>query len=386
MKGLAILGSTGSIGTQTLDVVRAFPGDLRVVGLAAKRSVRLLEAQVREFRPRLVYCEGNPRDVAAALDGGAIQAGMIEMALDPEVDTVVTATVGDVALLPTIEALRAGKRVALANKESVIMAGPMLTRIAEEHGGEILPVDSEPSAIWQCIQGDERGISGLVITASGGAFRGWARSDLADVTPEQAVNHPTWSMGPKITVDSATLMNKAFEVIEAHYLFGIPWKDIKVVIHPQSIIHSMVEFVDGTTKAHLGQPDMRLPIQYALFHPDRVRNDAIERFDPVKTGSLTFEAMDPERYPCFELALDYARRGGTWPAALCGADEAAVDLFLSREIGFLDIPVVIRETLDGHRPVPHPTAEQVLEAARWADRAVRDLASARHTMNHSSHA
>ena len=377
MKGLAILGSTGSIGTQTLDVARAFPGDLRVVALAARRSAQLLEEQVREFRPKLVYCEGTSRDMAAMLDGGAAQANMVEMALDPEVDTVVTATVGDVALLPTIEALKVGKRVALANKESVIMAGPLLTSLAEEHGGEILPVDSEPSAIWQCIQGDDRGISGLVITASGGAFRGWAKSDLADVTPEQAVNHPTWSMGPKITVDSATLMNKAFEVIEAHYLFGIPWENIDVVIHHQSIIHSMVEFIDGTTKAHLGQPDMRLPIQYALFHPERARNDSIERFDPVKTGSLTFEELDPDRYPCFELALDYARRGGTWPAALCGADEAAVDLFLSRKIGFLDIPVVIREVLDGHRPETDPTAEQALEAAGWAERAVRELASSR---------
>ena len=377
MKGLAVLGSTGSIGTQTLDVARAFPRDLRVVGLAARSSVQLLEEQAREFRPRLVYSEAALRDMAAILDGGASEASMVEMALDPDVDTVVTATVGDVALMPTIEALRAGKRVALANKESVIMAGPLLTRLAEEHGGEILPVDSEPSAIWQCIQGDDRGISGLVITASGGAFRGWARSDLADVTPEQAVNHPTWSMGPKITVDSATLMNKAFEVIEAHYLFGIPWENINVVIHHQSIIHSMVEFVDGTTKAHLGQPDMRLPIQYALFHPERVRNDSIERFDPVKTGSLTFEELDPDRYPCFDLALSYGRRGGTWPAALCGADEAAVDLFLSRKIGFLDIPVVIREAMDGHSPDADPTPEQALEAARWADRAVRELASSR---------
>ena len=377
MKGLAVLGSTGSIGTQTLDVARAFPGELRVVGLAARSSVRLLEAQVREFQPRLVYCEGRPRGMEAILDGGAAEASLAEMALDPEVDTIVTATVGDVALVPTIEALKAGKRVALANKESVIMAGPLLTRLAEEHGGEILPVDSEPSAIWQCIQGDDRGISSLVITASGGAFRGWAKSDLADVTPEQAINHPTWNMGPKITVDSATLMNKAFEVIEAHYLFGIAWENIDVVIHHQSIIHSMVEFIDGTTKAHLGQPDMRLPIQYALFHPERMRNDSIERFDPVKTGSLTFEELDPDRYPCFGLALDYARRGGTWPAALCGADEAAVDLFLSRKIGFLDIPVVIGDALDRHLPVADPTAEQALEAAGWAERAVRELAASR---------
>ena len=304
---------------------------------------------------------------------GSIEASMIDMVLDSEVEMVVTATVGDVALRPTIEAIRAGKNVALANKESIVMAGPVLTRLARENSAEILPVDSEPSAIWQCLRGDERGISRLVITASGGAFRGWTPSELADATPEQAVKHPTWKMGPKITVDSATLMNKAFEVIEAHYLFGVPWENIHVVIHPQSIIHSMVEFVDGTMKAHLGLPDMRIPIQYALFHPNRVRNDAIGRFDPVAAGQLTFEEMDPERYPCFELALEFAERGGTWPAALCGADEAAVELFLSRSIGFLDIPVVIREALDEHHTVDDPTPEQALAAARWAAQGVREL-------------
>ncbi len=373
MKGLAVLGSTGSVGTQTLDVVRAFPDDLRVVGLAARRSIDLLEAQVKEFYPKLVYYEGASQERARLVSNGSFEASMIDIVLDSDVETVVTATVGDVALKPTIEAIRAGKNIALANKESIVMAGPMLTRLAEERGAEILPVDSEPSAIWQCLRGDERDVSRLIITASGGAFRGWSPSELADATPEQAVKHPTWKMGPKITVDSATLMNKAFEVIEAHYLFGVPWEDIHVVIHPQSIIHSMVEFVDGTMKAHLGLPDMRLPIQYALFHPDRVRNDGVGRFDPVAAGSLTFEEMEPERYPCFELALEFAKLGGTWPAALCGADEAAVDLFLSRAIGFLDIPVVIREALDGHLPVDDPTPEQALAAARWAAQAVHGL-------------
>ena len=373
MNGLAILGSTGSIGTQTLDVVRAFPENLRVVGLAAKRSINLLEKQAREFHPKFVYCEGSFREKARLTSTGSLEATMVDMVLDPDVDTVVTATVGDVALIPTVEAIKAGKNVALANKESIVMAGPILTRLATENGATILPVDSEPSAIWQCIRGDTDGISRLVITASGGAFRDWTLDQLANATPEQAIKHPTWHMGPKITVDSATLMNKAFEVIEAHYLFGIPWKEIDVVIHPQSIIHSMVEFVDGTFKAHLGLPDMRIPIQYALLYPERANNNHIGRFDPVATGQLTFEEMDTDRYPCFNLALRFAKRGGTWPAALCGADEAAVELFLSGRIGFMEIPVVIQEILDSHSPIENPTPEQALEAAAWARQSLKDL-------------
>ena len=373
MKGLAILGSTGSIGTQTLDVVRAFPEDLRVVGLAAKRSINLLENQAREFHPKFVYCEASSREKARLTSTGSVEATMVDMVLDPDVDTVVTATVGDVALIPTVEAIKAGKNVALANKESIVMAGPILTRLATENGVDILPVDSEPSAIWQCIRGDNDGIARLVITASGGAFRNWTLAQLANATPEQAINHPTWNMGAKITVDSATLMNKAFEVIEAHYLFGIPWKEIDVVIHPQSIIHSMVEFVDGTFKAHLGLPDMRIPIQYALLYPERISNNSIGRFDPVSTGQLTFEEMDTDRYPCFNIALRFAKQGGTWPAALCGADEAAVELFLSGRIGFMEIPVVIQETLDSHSPIANPAPGQVLEAAEWARQRLNDL-------------
>ena len=373
IKGLAVLGSTGSIGTQTLNVVRSFPGDFRVVALAARRNLDLLETQVREFHPKLVSCEGTAEEKAALLSNGCVDCGMEEMVLDDDVDLVVTATVGDVALTPTISAIEAGKKVALANKESVVMAGELLTRLADEHDASLLPIDSEPNAIWQCLSGEQRAISRLIITASGGAFRDKDPEQLKDVTLEQALNHPTWTMGPKITVDSATLMNKAFEVIEAHWLFGVPWEDIEVVVHPESIIHSMVEFVDGSVKAHMSPPDMRLPIHYALFYPDRVRNESVARFDPVATGALTFEALNPERYPCFQLGLDVAMRGGTWPAALCGADEMAVELFLSRRIGFAEIPSVIGEALEGHQPVMDPAPDNILAAAAWARSRVSEL-------------
>ena len=373
VKGLAILGSTGSIGTQTLDVVRAFPGRFRVVGLAAGTSIDLLEDQAREFHPKLVSCEATDRQKAKLLSNGCSDSSMDDMVGDDDVDLVVTATVGDVAIEPTLAALRAGKDVAVANKESVVMCGALLTRLARQHDAELLPLDSEPNAIWQCLRGENEGVSRLIITASGGAFRNTEPALMADVTPEEALDHPTWKMGPKVTVDSATLMNKAFEVMEAHWLFGVPWDDIEVVVHPQSIIHSMVEFVDGSVKAQLSPPDMRLPIQYALFFPERVRNETIRRFDALETGALTFEPLDPARYPCFELGLDIARRGGTWPAALCGADEMAVEFFLSRRIGFLEIPEVIREALGDHEPVMDPNPQQVVSAARWARERVLSL-------------
>ena len=360
------MGSTGSIGTQTLDVVRSFPRDFRVVALAARRSLDLLETQIREFHPKLVSCEGNDEEKAALFSNGCLDCGMEDMVRDRDVDLVVTATVGDVALVPTVSAIKAGKKVALANKESVVMAGDLLTRLAGEHDTSLLPVDSEPNAIWQCLRGEQRTISRLIITASGGSVRDRGPEQLKDVTPEQVLNHPTWSMGPKITVDSATLMNKAFEVIEAHWLFGVPWENIEVVIHPESIIHSMVEFIDGSVKAQMSPPDMRLPIHYALFHPDRTQNDDVARFDPIATGALTFQALSLERYPCFQLGLDVAMRGGTWPAALCGADEMAVEMFLSRLIGFEEIPLVIGEALEGHQSIMDPAPEDILSAAKWA--------------------
>ncbi|MBM3932861.1 MAG: 1-deoxy-D-xylulose-5-phosphate reductoisomerase [SAR202 cluster bacterium] len=372
-KGLAVLGSTGSIGTQTLDIVRTFPDRFRVVGLAARRSLNTLESQVREFRPRLVSCEGSRDEKAPLFLNGSRESTLDEMVRDPEVDTVVTATVGDVSLAPTIAAINAGKHIALANKESIILAGGMLTELARRRNVQILPLDSEPNAIWQCLRGEDMSISRLIITASGGAFRNLDPAQLAAVTPEQALKHPTWTMGKKITIDSATLMNKAFEVIEAHYLFGVPWEQIEVVIHPQSLIHSMVEFVDGSVKAQISPPDMRLPIQYALLYPDRVYNKNITRFNPVVSAALTFQEMRPKRYPCFELAIEVAKRGGTWPAALCGADDAAVDMFLARKIGFLDIHSVIREALWDFESCDDPSIEDVLLAASIGRERVRKV-------------
>ena len=367
-RGLAVLGSTGSIGTQTLDIARAFPHDFNVAALAAGRRHRLLERQIREFRPAMVYCEGSAAEKAFIAECGSEECSMERMVAADAVDIVVAATTGDVAIPATFAAIDAGKRIALANKETVVIAGELLTRAARQKGASLLPLDSEPNAIWQCLRGEDKPVSRLIITASGGAFRSAPLDRLPDVTPEQALKHPTWKMGAKITIDSATMMNKAFEVIEAHWLFGVPWDDIEVVIHPQSLIHSMVEFVDGSVKAQISPPDMRLPIQYALFYPRRVCNGSISRFDPVAAGALTFQPWERERYPCFDLALDAARRGGAWPAALCGANDAAVERFLAREIGFMDIPVVIAEALRGHTDTPQPTLQDAIDAAAAAKR------------------
>ena len=325
-----------------------------------------MEEQVREFSPDLVACEGTSLEKASILSHGCRECGLDEMASHPDVDMLVTATTGDVALGPTCAAIEAGKDIALANKETVVMAGEIVTGLAALHGTAILPLDSEPNAIWQCMRGEAPDVKRLIITGSGGALRDTPIERLADVTPADALKHPTWSMGAKITVDSATLMNKAFEVIEARWLFGVPWDDIEVVIHPQSVVHSLVEFLDGSVKAQMGLPDMRLPIQCALFYPRRVRNDKLPSLDLPEAGALTFAEWDPERYPCFSMAIDVARRGGTWPAALCGADEAAVEMFLAGRIGFTEIPILIEEALSGHRDVPDPEVSDTIAAARSA--------------------
>lgn len=365
VKGLVVLGSTGSTGIQALDIVRAFPDKFRVVGLAARRSYDLLSAQIAEFSPEYIYFEGADDGRASLASNGCTSCSMEEMVALPQVDLVVCATVGDVALRPTIAGIEAGKQIVMVNKESIVMAGPTLMDLARTHGVELMPADSEPNAIWQCIRGEDKTVSKLIITASGGAFRDFDPDSLPHVTPAQALNHPTWDMGPKITVDSATLMNKAFEVIESRWLFDMDWDDIEVVIHPQSLIHSMVEFVDGSVKAQISQPDMRLPIQYSMFYPQRMSNGSIRRFDPVGVGELTFERLDSRRYPCFELALEVAKRGGTWPACLSGADEAAVAAFLGGRIRFTDIPVVIERALDDFTPVLDPTVEEIVDASRW---------------------
>ncbi len=358
---LVILGSTGSVGRQTLDVVRAFPDALEVVGLCAGNNIELLKQQIDEFKPGYISSASETID-----HNGARQMPAEEIVSLPEVDIVMAATVGCAGMSPVMAAIDAGKTIALANKEVIVMAGEVLMRRAAETGAKILPVDSEPSALWQCIEGEKSPPERFIITASGGAFRGRKWESLHDVSPAEALKHPTWTMGAKITIDSATLMNKAFEVIETRWMFDIPYERIDVVIHRQSIIHSMAEFADGSVKAQLGPPDMRHPIQLALFYPDRRHNDELPRFDPVKTGSLTFEEMDSSLYPCFDLALDHAKLGGTWPAALAGADEAAVYLFLDGRIRFTDIPDVVASTLASHQPVMNHSIEDAVQAAAWA--------------------
>ena len=375
-KALAILGSTGSIGTQTLDVVRTFPDRFGVVGLSCNRNLELLSTQIREFSPLLVCSNATESEKSDLPQTGWRDGSLSDLAVHPDVDTVVTATVGDIAIGPTLEAIYAGKQIALANKETLVMAGELITRSASESGVDILPLDSEPNAIWQCIRGEDSQPSKLIITASGGAFRDTPLSELGSVTPEQALQHPTWRMGQKITVDSATLMNKALEVIEAHWLFGVPWEDIEIVIHPQSIIHSMVEFADGSVKAQLSPPDMRLPIQYALLYPDRLPNPNVARFHPAKTRELTFFEYDPDRYPCFNMAIDFAKRGGTAPAFLSGANDAAVQSFLDGRIGFLEIESAIRSALSSHQPLLDPDLDDILNAGRQGYKAVRSMTGA----------
>ena len=370
MKSIAILGSTGSIGRQTLEVVRAFPERLCVVGLAGWRNVELLQMQLAEFNPKLVWSHNGSLPSARRI---TIAESMEEVACHPDVDLVVMATSGLSGLTPTLAALKAGKAVALASKEAIVMAGAI---IAEEmrSGARLLPVDSEPSAIWQCLQGEEQDVARLIITASGGAFRDRPLEELANVTPQEALMHPTWQMGKKITIDSATLMNKAFEVIEAHWLFDVAWERIQAVLHPQSIIHSFVEFHDGSIKAQMAPPDMRLPLQYAIFYPKRLSNNWNNSFDITSIGSLDFSPLDESRYPCYRTGLDAGMAGGTYPAALCAADDVAVELFLEGRIGFLDIPRLVDGVLGEHRPGNETSLDDVLGAADWAGQRVRELA------------
>ena len=374
MKRLAILGSTGSIGRQTLDIVRAFPEEFSVVGLSAGSNLDLLAEQAAEFRPQVVSSELPSETLASRLPAQCEVATHVDVAARSDADMVMAASVGKAGLAPLMAAIHAQKTVALANKEPVVMAGHIVMGEAGRLGVDILPVDSEPSAIWQCLRGEQKDLSRVVITASGGAFRNRPREELAGVTPEEALKHPTWSMGRKITIDSASLMNKGFEVIEARWLFDLPWEQIDVVVHHQSVIHAMVEFADGSVKAQLSPPDMRLPIQCALFHPQRVENGALPRFNPVETGALTFEALDTDRYPCFRLALEAGRKGATYPAVISAADEVAVELFLDRRIGFTSIPNLVEDVLSSHVPVSEPGLEEILNADEWAREAARDWA------------
>ena len=370
MRRIVVLGSTGSIGRQTLDIVRAFPDEFDVVALAAGNNTELLLEQIAEFQPRYIWCNTPP----TPLPDGVAMMTMEDMAVLPEVDQVMVALMGAVGLSPTLGALKSGKQVALSNKEPIVMAGEALKAAEAAYGGVILPVDSEPSAIWQCLQGEDNHIRRLMITASGGPFRRTPLADLESVTPEQALQHPTWRMGDKITIDSATLMNKAFEVIESHWLFSVPWEDIEVVVHPQSTIHSMVEFDDGSVKAQMGPPSMRLPIQYALFYPRRFANADIPRLDIGVPWSLDFEPLEPDRFPCFDLAVAAGKTGGTAPTVLSAADEVAVAAFLQGKISFTGIHKLVEQVLGEHDNQPDPDVDAIVAADHWASARASEIA------------
>lgn len=366
---IIILGSTGSIGRQALEVVSAHPDRFRVIGLAAQRNLDLLAEQCQAFRPLLVTV--GDAELAPALRRQlppetsllAGEQGLCELAAQPQADLVLGAIAGLAGLLPVLAAIRAGKRVAIANKEPLVTAGELLTREAARCGATLLPVDSEHSALFQLLAGWPRAtVQRLLLTGSGGPFR-TAPADLSSVTPAQALAHPTWKMGPKVTIDSATLMNKGLEIIEAHWLFNLPIARIEVVIHPQSIIHSMVEFIDGALLAHLAYPDMRIPIQYALGYPERL-GPAWSRIDLLKVGELTFLPPDLARFPCLRLAREAGLAGGTAPAVMNAANEVAVARFLAGELKFDRIPHLVEQALGEHTIVRQPELSDILEADR----------------------
>lgn len=364
MTRVALLGSTGSVGTQALQVARHLHTRVEIVALAGGSNTRLLSQQLAEFRPHLFYAL-RPEDVT---HGDAVSATLEEIATDEGVDVVVIATTGRTGLKPTLAALAGGKRVALANKEVLVMAGDMVKAAAHRPGAELVPVDSEHSAIWQCLLG-EPPPQRLLLTASGGPFYDYSEQQLQVVTPPMALAHPVWSMGSKITIDSATLMNKGLEVIEAHWLFDMSYDSIQVLIHRQCLVHSMVQFADGSVKAHISPPDMALSIQYALTHPERVEG-LTQPLSWALPHTFTFHAVDTARFPCLAIACKAGAAGRTYPSALCGADEAAVNLFLAGAIGFTDIPRLVDSALSAHEPCDADSIQAVLAADDWAQQHV----------------
>lgn len=372
MKKIAILGSTGSIGTQTLDVIRAHSDELEVVALAAGSNKERLKEQIREFHPELVSLsdEKKAQELKEELAGEAVEVvcgmdGLIEVAGLDSADVVVTAVVGMMGILPTMEAIRKGKDIALANKETLVTAGHLIIPMAREYGVSILPVDSEHSAIFQCLQGEpKKALDKILLTASGGPFRGKSAEFLETVTLEDALNHPNWSMGPKITIDSSTMVNKGLEVMEAKWLFGVDYSQIEVVIQPQSIIHSMVQYIDGAVIAQLGTPDMRVPIEYALFYPER-RSLPGDRLDFSKLSQITFEKPDYKVFRGLSLAIEAGKTGGTMPTVFNAANERAVAKFLKGEIKYTDIVRSIEKCMDAHKVSAHPDLEEILATEQW---------------------
>lgn len=372
MKKIAILGSTGSIGTQTVDVVREHSDELQVVALAAGSNKERLKEQIKEFHPKLVSLsdEKKAQELKEELAGEQVEVvcgmeGLIEVAGADSADVVVTAVVGMMGILPTMEAIKKGKDIALANKETLVTAGHLIIPMAKEYGVSILPVDSEHSAIFQSLQGEPKAaLDKILLTASGGPFRGKSAEFLETVTLEDALNHPNWSMGPKITIDSSTMVNKGLEVMEAKWLFGVDYSQIEVVIQPQSIIHSMVQYVDGAIIAQLGTPDMRVPIEYALFYPER-RSLSGDRLDFSKLSQITFEKPDYKVFRGLSLAIEAGKTGGTMPTVFNAANERAVAKFLKGEIKYTDIVRSIEKCMDAHKVSAHPDLEEILATEQW---------------------
>ncbi|HEY0459973.1 MAG TPA: 1-deoxy-D-xylulose-5-phosphate reductoisomerase [Pyrinomonadaceae bacterium] len=395
MKSISILGSTGSIGCNTLKTVEHLKDDFRVVALAAGRNVEKLAEQIIRFEPELVACESEEcaeelrrritnhelgiRNLPEILTG---EEGLVAVATHAKAETVVSATVGAVGFVPTLRALESGKRVALANKETLVMAGELMTKAARESGAEILPVDSEHNALHQCLRGESpKEVKRLILTASGGPFRTKSKEEIENATRAEALNHPNWKMGDKITIDSATLMNKGLEVIEAHWLFGFPADMISVIVHPQSVIHSMVEMVDGSVIAQLGVTDMKHAIQYALTYPTR-KTGCLEPLDFSRASQLTFEEPDFERFPCLRLAYEALQAGGTMPAVLNASNEIAVQAFLDNKIRLSDIPRIIEAVMTEHVSKSASNLEAILESDVWARRRTNEFLH----VNASSHA
>lgn len=400
MKNVVVLGSTGSVGRTTLEVIDAHRDKFRAIGLAARSGLPLIKEQIESFLPEVVAVyeetyahqlrqwlssiEGGPRGSSNEFPGAVVKElkdirvlsgieGLIEAATIDKADIVLSAIVGAAGLLPTVSALKKGKTIGLANKETLVIAGKIVTELAKRHSAKIIPVDSEHSALFQCLENRKPSeIRRLILTASGGPFRGKSREELLKVKVEDALKHPNWKMGAKITIDSATLMNKGFEVIEAHWLFGVPPERIEVVIHPESIIHSMVELTDGTIIAQLSRPDMKAPVAYALSYPERLF-EVVEPLDFSTLRTLTFEAPDRVVFPCLGLAYSVLKAEGTCPAVLNAANEVAVEAFLKERIGFNDIPFLIEKVLERHHKMPGDTIEEVLEADRWARQETEEL-------------
>ncbi|ADU93628.1 1-deoxy-D-xylulose-5-phosphate reductoisomerase [Geobacillus sp. Y412MC52] len=382
MKYISILGASGSIGTQTLDVIRAHPDEFRLAAASVGKNIEAARRLIAEFSPSLVaVADRDAYEVLYREYRGRTtivygEEGLIEAAVCPQADVVVTAVVGSVGLVPTLKAIEAGKAIALANKETLVVAGHLVMAAAKRRGVPLLPVDSEHSAIFQCLQGERmEQVDKLILTASGGSFRDKTRRELAHVTVEEALRHPNWSMGAKITIDSATMMNKGFEVIEAHWLFGLPYERIEVVLHRESIIHSLVQFRDTSVLAQLGTPDMRVPIQYALAYPKRLPLPSAKPLDFISLGALHFAPVDFDRYRCLRLAYEAGKRGGSLPTVLNAANEEAVAAFLAGRIPFLAIEEWIERALERHRPVSDPQLEDIREIDADARAYVRSLLS-----------